>query len=67
MPSEVWAGGGTAWVGGSARAACTTRGPGCEGWGGYRACAERTMNMKFMFVTLDVSQLETSSWKFCKL
>eukprot|EP00964_Phaeocystis_antarctica_P050417 scaffold29284_cov63-Phaeocystis_antarctica.AAC.2 len=26
--------GGRAWAGGSARAACTGRGPGCEGWGG---------------------------------
>eukprot|EP00964_Phaeocystis_antarctica_P038031 scaffold21758_cov46-Phaeocystis_antarctica.AAC.3 len=34
MWGEVWAGGGRAWAGGSARAACTARGPGCEGWGG---------------------------------
>eukprot|EP00964_Phaeocystis_antarctica_P141543 scaffold106602_cov51-Phaeocystis_antarctica.AAC.1 len=27
-------GDGRAWAGGSARAACTARGPGCEGWGG---------------------------------
>eukprot|EP00964_Phaeocystis_antarctica_P130451 scaffold94312_cov54-Phaeocystis_antarctica.AAC.2 len=27
-------GAGRAWAGGSARAACTARGPGCEGWGG---------------------------------
>ena len=60
MPGEVWAGGGTAWVGGSARAACTARGPGREGWGGYRACAERTENMLRMSVTLDVSKL--SGW-----
>ena len=53
-------GGGTAWVGGSAREACTARGPGCEGWGGYGACAERTLNMPYMFVTLDVSKL--SGW-----
>eukprot|EP00964_Phaeocystis_antarctica_P089532 scaffold57163_cov58-Phaeocystis_antarctica.AAC.1 len=26
--------GGRAWAGGSARAACTARGPGCGGWGG---------------------------------
>eukprot|EP00964_Phaeocystis_antarctica_P048465 scaffold28065_cov57-Phaeocystis_antarctica.AAC.2 len=26
--------GGRACAGGSARAACTARGPGCEGWGG---------------------------------
>ena len=31
MRSEVWAEGGRAWAGGSARAACTARGPGCEG------------------------------------
>eukprot|EP00964_Phaeocystis_antarctica_P004948 scaffold2697_cov39-Phaeocystis_antarctica.AAC.1 len=30
----VRAGGGRAWVGGKARAACTARGPGCEGWAG---------------------------------
>eukprot|EP00964_Phaeocystis_antarctica_P031104 scaffold17599_cov43-Phaeocystis_antarctica.AAC.3 len=34
MRGEVWAGGGRAWAGGSARAPCTARGPGCEGWGG---------------------------------
>eukprot|EP00964_Phaeocystis_antarctica_P055028 scaffold32357_cov53-Phaeocystis_antarctica.AAC.2 len=34
--------------------------------GGARACAERTRNMAYMVVTLDVSQLETSSLKFCK-
>ena len=39
---------------------CTARGPGCEGWGGYRACAERTQNMPLMSVTLDVSKL--SGW-----
>eukprot|EP00964_Phaeocystis_antarctica_P028340 scaffold15977_cov53-Phaeocystis_antarctica.AAC.3 len=52
-------GGGRAWACGSARAACTARGPGCEGWGG-RACAERTWNMLSMSVTLDVSKL--SGW-----
>eukprot|EP00964_Phaeocystis_antarctica_P062971 scaffold37756_cov51-Phaeocystis_antarctica.AAC.3 len=41
----------------SARVACTGGGSGCECWGGYRACAERTMNMRFMSVTLDVSKL----------
>ena len=34
---------------------------------GARACAERTQNMPYMVVTLDVSQLETSASKFCKL
>ena len=48
-----------AWAGGSARAACTGRGPGCKGWGA-RACAERTKNMRCMVVTLDVSKL--SGW-----
>eukprot|EP00964_Phaeocystis_antarctica_P130256 scaffold94142_cov54-Phaeocystis_antarctica.AAC.2 len=38
-------GGERAWAGGSARAACTGRGPGCEGGEGSRACAERTSNM----------------------
>eukprot|EP00964_Phaeocystis_antarctica_P038779 scaffold22176_cov50-Phaeocystis_antarctica.AAC.4 len=33
---------------------------------GARACAERTSNMRLMSVTLDVSQLETSTSKFCK-
>ena len=33
---------------------------------GTRACAERTWNMPLMSVTLDVSQLETSTSKFCK-
>eukprot|EP00964_Phaeocystis_antarctica_P086460 scaffold54754_cov65-Phaeocystis_antarctica.AAC.2 len=61
MPGEVRAeGAGGAWAGGSARAACTARGPGCEGLGGYRACAERTSNMPYMVVTLDVSKL--SGW-----
>eukprot|EP00964_Phaeocystis_antarctica_P059250 scaffold35177_cov64-Phaeocystis_antarctica.AAC.1 len=31
MRSEVWDGGWRAWAGYSARAACTARGPGCEG------------------------------------
>ena len=84
MRSEVWAGGGRAWAGGSARAACTGRGPGCEGWAGEgmrgahvehvastgrdrlkkgcgaRARAERTWNIRSMFVTLEVSKL--SGW-----
>eukprot|EP00964_Phaeocystis_antarctica_P030330 scaffold17120_cov41-Phaeocystis_antarctica.AAC.3 len=59
MRGEVWAEGGGAWAGGSARAACTARWPGCEGWGA-RACAERTWNMANMYVTLDVSKL--SGW-----
>ena len=69
MRGEVWAGGGRAWAGGSARVACTARGPGCEGWGCYRACAERTVNMAYMVVTLDVSKL--SGWLnahvFCRV
>eukprot|EP00964_Phaeocystis_antarctica_P089364 scaffold57029_cov52-Phaeocystis_antarctica.AAC.1 len=44
----------------AARAACTARGPGCEGWGGYRACAERTKNILYMLVTLEMSRL--SGW-----
>ena len=66
MQGEVWTGGGRTWAGGSARAACTARGPGREGWGA-RACVERTLNMRLMSVTLDVSQLVTSASKFCKL
>ena len=59
MRSEVWAEDGRVWAGGSAHAACTARGAGCEGRGG-RACAERTSNMRLMSVTLDVSRL--SGW-----
>ena len=32
-----------------------------------RARAERTQNMRYMFVTLEVSQSEMSALKFCKL
>ena len=57
-------GGGKVLAGGSARVACTGR----EGLAvkaeGDRACAERTRNMLYMVVTLDVSQLETSALKF---
>ena len=35
--------------------------------GQSRARAERTLNMKAMFVTPEVSQLEMSALKFCKL
>ena len=35
--------------------------------GGARACAERTLNIELMVVTLDVSQLEMSSLKEVKL
>ena len=34
---------------------------------GARARAKRTANMRFMLVTLEVSQLEMSALKFCKL
>ena len=63
MPGEVWAEGRRAWAGGSARAACAARGPAVKD-GRARAFAERTWNMAYMFVTLDVSQLETSTSKF---
>ena len=33
---------------------------------GVRARAERTANMRYMVVTLDVSQLEMSALKYCK-
>ena len=60
MRSEVWAGGGRTWAGGSARKACTQgEGPAVKA-GGARACAERTRNMYLMSVTLDVSKL--SGW-----
>ena len=38
--------------------------PRLEGCGGRTRAAERTLNMPRMSVTLDVSQLETSSLKF---
>eukprot|EP00964_Phaeocystis_antarctica_P129384 scaffold93232_cov57-Phaeocystis_antarctica.AAC.3 len=53
-------GGGRAWAGGSARAACTARGAAAVKAEGARACAERTLNMPSMSVTLDVSKL--SGW-----
>ena len=31
-----------------------------------RARVERTLNMRYIFVTLDVSHLEMSALKFCK-
>ena len=56
MHCEVRCGPGRERTGGSARAACTGRGPGCEGWGA-EVCAERTKNMRYMVATLDVSKL----------
>ena len=41
-------------------------GPDYKGWG-QRVRAERTRNIWFMFVTLEVTQLEMSALKFCKL
>ena len=38
-----------------------------KAWGPRARRAERTWNMRFMFVTLEVSQLEMSALKFCKL
>eukprot|EP00964_Phaeocystis_antarctica_P025647 scaffold14435_cov55-Phaeocystis_antarctica.AAC.3 len=52
--------GGRAWAGGSARAACTARGAAAVKAEGARECAERTLNMSCMSVTLDVSKL--SGW-----
>ena len=37
-----------------------------QGWGARKVRAERTWNIMYMFVTLEVSQLETSALKFCK-
>ena len=48
--------------GGDTKAACTGRGP-TQGWGGHRARAERTKNMRYMVVTLDVSQFDMSALK----
>ena len=67
MRGEVWA----VEAGGRGLAAAHERhawgdGPAVKA-GGARACAERTWNMLPMSVTLDVSQLETSVSKFCKL
>eukprot|EP00964_Phaeocystis_antarctica_P033239 scaffold18868_cov59-Phaeocystis_antarctica.AAC.4 len=61
MQSEVWAGRRES-VGRRQRTSgtCTGRGPDCDGCGGYGPCAERTPNMLFMPVTLDVSKL--SGW-----
>ena len=60
MRGEVWAEGGRTWAGGSARAAYTRgEGPTVKA-GGPMACAERTENMPYMFVTLEVSKL--SGW-----
>ena len=69
MRGEVRAAGGRAWAGGSARAACTARGHGCEGWGGARACAERTWNIHCMVVTLDVSKLSgwLNAYAYCRV
>ena len=70
MRGEVWAG----TLEGIGRRQRTSsmhagKGPGCEGWWAYRACAECTKNMKPMFVTLDVSKL--SGWlnaaAFCRV
>ena len=67
MRSKVWAGARGAWAGGSAQAACTGRGRQAVKAEGAKACAARTENMPLMVVTLDVSQLEMSALKFCKL
>ena len=55
----IWSRGGRAWAGGSASAACTGNGPAVK-VDGAGACAERTLNMNLMSVTLDVSKL--SGW-----
>ena len=60
MRSEVWAGGRGAGAGGSARAGhAQGEGPAVKAEGA-KACAERTLNMPSMVVTLDVSKL--SGW-----
>ena len=41
-------------------------GPDYKGWG-QRVRAERTRNIWFIFVTLEVTQLDMSALKFCKL
>jgi hypothetical protein len=53
----------------AAQAACSGKARDSRLLGGVRvrARAERTPNMLFMFVTLDVSQLEMSALKFFKL
>ena len=61
---EVHLGGGRAW--GSSGASGAQGGPDYKGWG-QRVRAERTRNIWFMFVTLEVTQLEMSALKFCKL
>ena len=56
MREEVWGPGGERALGGGDAYGVHWEGP-TQGWGGRRARAERTTNMPFMFVTLDVSKL----------
>ena len=59
----MWAGpGGVRALGGGDASGMNGEGP-TQGWGG-RARAERTQNMLYIVVTLDVSQLEMSALKF---
>eukprot|EP00964_Phaeocystis_antarctica_P150809 scaffold118299_cov60-Phaeocystis_antarctica.AAC.2 len=58
MRSEVWAGGGRASAAHERHA--RREGLAVKVGGGYRACAERTLNIQLMSMTLDVSKL--SGW-----
>ena len=56
MRSEVRAEGGRAWAGGSARAACAARGPGCEGWGAIEGM--RGAHLEHVVHVLDAGRVE---------
>ena len=58
MRSEVWAGGGRASAAHERHA--RREGLAVKVGGGYRACAERTLNIQLMSMTLDVSKV--SGW-----
>ena len=61
-------GGGRAWgVVAARQAACTGKRPGSRLLGAKGTRGERTLNMRYMLVTLEVSQLEMSALKFLKL
>ena len=68
MQGEVYGSAGGRWRATTPRrrrkvAACRG-GPDTGGWG-WGAREERTKNIWFMFVTLEVSQLDMSALKFC--
>ena len=62
MRGEVWAGVGRRGSAAAHERHARREGPAVKA-GRARACAERTLNMPLMSVTLDVSQLDMSSLK----